>query len=100
MGFGSKIQAEGPELRLFLDVTKVTVKMLGETYEEEHVGPHLSGYLIEPFPDFFNSLEMTKAGVERPGEKHGEEDDGLHLSGYLIEPLQSLQWRLMVEIAL
>ena len=53
MGFGSMIQAEGPQPRLFLDMTKVTVKTLGEKYGEEHDGLHLSGYLIEPFPDFF-----------------------------------------------
>ena len=50
MGFGSKIQAGGPQLIIFLDTTKIIVKTLGEKYEEEHVGPHLFGDLIEPFP--------------------------------------------------
>ena len=43
----------------FLDRTKIIVNLLGEKYEEEHVGPHLSGYLIEPIPTFFHGVSRS-----------------------------------------
>ena len=42
-----------------LDKIKVVVNLLGEKYEEEHVGPQLSGYLIEPFPTSFHGVSRS-----------------------------------------